>query len=464
MVVAGLVLLAATVAMSRRLTLPAAILIFVFVWLLIVVPTAEGHDFRAVSWATFYNKHGWAAFIVILLFYVEPERVRPRDKWIDAVALSILVLFEIYTKITFGIVALGFVIANAVVSKYNRHVSIYSVALIALAVASLEAAFHFHLPYWHDVVEGISTAGTTRSPVLSMLVGNLPIILACFGTLFAARAAGRLSAFDTLFVLGCILANMLLRASVGDSRVGTLVALVAVFVCLGELARRAEMKRLASATLPFYWKHHLPSLGCLFMALIFVSTEIGNRLLGWGYYFEKVLRADDRVLQIDTVREMPPSLANFLVSRDNEPDLFDLTADSTLMRYRSAGPKNVKEFLTAAEYMKTIVEGTNLLRSVDYHNRTVFTFDSVNPFTYALNMRPGKNRYPLFYLYTTDAKLLPRPEALVGAADFVMVPRLPNSVSQLTTMIDLYGPYLKQNYVQLKKSSHWDLWTRKQGL
>jgi hypothetical protein len=462
-IVGALVLLAAAVAMSRRLTLAAAVIVFVFVWLLIAVPMAEGHNFRAITWGTFYNRHCWAALIVILLFYVEPECSRARDKWLDVGALSILVLFEIYTKFTFGAIALGFVIANSAVSKYNRQVSIGCLAFMALAVVILEAVFHFHLAYWHDVVEFASKLGQ-RTPVVSLLVSNIPIILACVGALFAIRATGRSSVFDSLFVIGCIVANMLVRASVGDNRSGQLVALVSVFVCLGELARRAETKRLASAPTSFQWEHHWVSLGCLFLALIFVSTETGNRILALGDYFVKVVHPDGRVLKIDTLPGTPLSLANFLVDQDDEPDLFDLVADNTLMRYRNAGPSAVKEFLTPEEYMRTIIEGSNLLRSVDYRNRTVFTFDIVNPFSYALNMRPSINGYPLFWFsFYKDATLAPQPQALIGAADFVMVPRLPFSVTQLTAMMNLYGPYLKENYVLSKGSSHWELWTRNRG-
>jgi hypothetical protein len=68
----------------------------------------------------------------------------------------------------------------------------------------------------------------------------------------------------------------------GDNRAGLLVALVAVFLCLGELARRAEMKRLAPATVPFRWPHHLVSTGRLLLAVVFVSTEAGSRILAWG--------------------------------------------------------------------------------------------------------------------------------------------------------------------------------------
>ena len=49
-VVGGLLLMTAVISLPRRLPLLAASLVFVFVWLLIVVPMGETQHFTAVSW------------------------------------------------------------------------------------------------------------------------------------------------------------------------------------------------------------------------------------------------------------------------------------------------------------------------------------------------------------------------------------------------------------------------------
>src|ERR1019366_5770717 len=185
----------------------------------------------------------------ILLFYVEPETIKPHDKWVDAFALAALVLLEIYTKFTFGAIALGFVAANTVVSRYNRQVSIRSLFLIVAFAASLEVAFRFHMAYWHNITEFVSWVSGGRlgsRAVVSILIANCWIILACLGATLATRVAGRRSAFDGLYVVGCILSSMLLRTSVGDNPTVGLVALVTVPICLGEVARRVEAQEAAT--------------------------------------------------------------------------------------------------------------------------------------------------------------------------------------------------------------------------
>jgi hypothetical protein len=466
-VVAAVVLLVALVAMPPRLTLPAAALVFVFICLLILVPMGEAQDYSTISWATFYNRHGWAAFIVILLFYVEPEIIRPYDKWVDAFALTTLVLLEAYTKFTFGILALGFVAANAFVSRYNRQVSIRSFFLIVAFAASFEVAFRFHVAYWLNIIESVSLVKGGRFGLrafVSIFIANAWIILACLGATLGIRVAGRRSAFDGLYVVGCILSSMQLRTAVGDNSSVGLAALVAVPICLGELARRGEVEA-ASHFGRSGPANHLVSGGCLLLALMFISTETANRVLAWGDYFSKVRHVDTHPLP-----GTPPRLSGFILPEADISDLYDLKKgaegfDPDLTRYRSL-LRGGSSSLGTVDYMRSVVEGTNLLRSVEYHNRSVFTFDMVNPFTFALDMVPTRNGYPLFWLsaaITTDPRLLPSPERLIGGADFIMIPLLPYSPDQLESMMRIYGPYLRQNYELVKVSPHWELWMRRKN-
>jgi hypothetical protein len=469
LVAAGVVLPAAAVLSARRLTPPAAVLAFVFLWLLIVVPMAEGHPHDDITWATFYNRHGWAAFIALLLFYLAPERPWRFGKWIDAAALAVLVLFSLYTKISFGVVSLGFVAASLVVSKYHRDTAALAIALVVLVATAAEVALHFHAAYLRNIIEFTSRAqgGSLGAQQLeSLLIGNTPVIASALAALGAARAAGRRVRLDILFVLGCIAATIALRGSIGDSRIGLLVALVAVPLCFGELARRAEAAGGATG-----WKGHLASVGCLLLAFLFTAPEAENRVLALRSYAARVARLDPRALDLGALPGAPSALAGFLVYRDDDADLFELTGDGSqsaaaLQAYRISisHTRSFGERLTAEEYMRTIVEGAQLLQTVGHAGRTVLTFDMVNPFPYVLGMPPGEHGYPQLWLYgpySTNEALLPRPEALLGGADLVMVPALPYAADQLANMQRLYGTYLWQHFDQAGISPHWQLWARR---
>jgi hypothetical protein len=463
---AGMVLPAASVLSSRRLALPAAVLAFLFLWLLIVVPMGEGRPYDEISWGTYYNRQGWAAFIALLLFYVVPERTWTAGRWIDAGAVAVLTLFNVYTKFSFGAMSLGFLAACLVVSPYQREVAIRAIALLALAAALGEAAFHFHIGYVRNIIEYISKAqggSTGLQPLVSLLIGNTPIIAAAAAALLAARVAGRRSVFDILFVAGCVIATILIRLSIGDNNTGLLVALIAVPLCLGELARRAERDRGAAAG----WRNHLASTGCLVLAVLFIATEAENRLFAFGNYAARVAGLNQRALDVGTLPGAPPTLRGFLIYRDNGPDLFTLTNDGSpsslalLQSYRMT--RSPGESLTAEEYMRTLVEGAALLQAFGAAGRTVFTFDMVNPFPYLMGLPPIERGYPQFWLYgaySVNKALSPSPDVMLGTVDIVMVPQLPCASAQRENMMMLYGDYLRQHFAPVRTSAHWQLWSR----
>jgi hypothetical protein len=463
---AGIVLPAASVLSSRRLALPAAVLVFLFLWLLIVVPVGEGLPFDEITWGTYYNRQGWAAFIALLLFYIVPERKWTAGRWIDAGAVAMLTLFNVYTKFSFGTMSLGFLVACLVVSPYQREVAIRAIALVALAAAVSEAAFHFHVGYVRNIIEYILKAqGGSTGPqtLLSLLIGNTPIIAAAAAALVAAWVAGRRSVFDILFVVGCVLAAILIRLSIGDNTMGLLVSLIAVPLCLGELARRAERERGAVGDL----RNHLASTGCCVLAILFMATEAENRLVAFGNYAARVAGLNQRALDVGTLPGAPPTLLGFLVYRDNGPDLFTLTNDGSpssaalLQSYRMT--RSPGESLTAEEYMRTLVEGAALLQAFGAAGRTVFTFDMVDPFPYLMGLPPIERGYPQFWLYgaySVNKALSPSPDVMLGTVDIVMVPQLPCASAQRENMMMLYGDYLRQHFAPVRTSAHWQLWAR----
>jgi hypothetical protein len=466
LVAAGVVLPAAAILSARRLTLPAAVLVFVFLWLLIVAPMGEGRPPDEITWGAFYNRHGWGTLIALLLFYVAPDRPWRFGKWIDAVALAVLVLFSLYTKISFGVVSLGFLVASLVVSKYHRDVAALAIVLVVLVATTAEATFHFHAAYLRNIIEFMSKAqggSLGAQQLVSLLIGNIPIIVGAFLALGAARVAGRRAALDILFVLVCIAATIVVRRSTGDNPTGLLVALVAVPLCFGELARRAEAAGGAAG-----WKGHFASTVCLLLAFLFMAPEAENRMLALGNYAARVARLDRRALDLGTLPSAPPALAGFLVYRDGDADLFELTGDGSpsaaalLQAYRIS--RSPGESLTVEEYMRTVVEGALLLQTVEHAGRSVLTFDMVNPFPYVLGMRPGEHDYPQFWLYgpySTNAALLPTPEAMLGSVDLVMVPALPYASAQLANMQTLCGAYLRQHFDLAGTSPHWRVWARR---
>lgn len=443
LVVAAFLLLCVAIILPRRLTASASVFVFVLIWLLTVVPLGDVQRFGLTSWGTFYNRQGWAALIIILLFYIEPTHTTPNHKWLDSTVLAFLVLFEIYNKFTFGVVALGFITINTITSRYNRQLSLRSLLTIIFVSGILEIIFNFHLNYINDVIEAagmVDAKALNKWQLISILISNSPMIISSIGATIAVWITGCQSKLNWLFVAGTILATVFLRTTIGADPINGTITLVAIFVGFSELARRLEISQLSDTASPMgsQWNKHTASLGCLFLAVSFSAVELTNRLITWHDFASKIKFTQP-------LPDTPERLKSILVS------------ESTIKRGGD---------LSTIDYMKTIIEGTNLLISLKKHDQSVLTFDMVNLFPYAADMKPPKFSRPLFWIngpMTADPKRLPTPELFIGDVDYVMVPHKPYKFEQLSNMQRVYGPYLYQNYTVLAESASWQLWARRKS-
>lgn len=441
LIVSAALLFSALILLPRRLTTSAALLLFLFAWILIAIPMGNMQSFNDVTWGAFYNRQGWAALIILFIVYVEPVRTVTQGKWLDAIAIAILILFELGNKLPFAVVAIGFILVNSIISSYNRQVTLRSLIIVAIVIAAEEAVFGLAAPYFNNILAISRSLKSGRLGLwdfITILIDNAPIILLGLGAVMASRAVGRRSVFDWLYAVGVITSVILLLTTIGAGSERGAFAIFVVFISLGELARRAEIGKdeTSSSMNKPLWKNYIVSLGCLVIAAAFIATESGNRLFAWHDF---VIKVQNGV----TASNTPSRLSQILV-----PD-----------REKSRGAS-----IGISKYMETINDGTNLLIALGQPERTVLTFDMVNPFPHTAGMKPPVKGYPLFWLggpSSSDPNLLPSPQDFIGRVDYVMVPRSPYDSKQLEIRMQLYGEYLKKHYLLQTESAYWYMWKRK---
>ena len=443
--------------MYRRFQLPVTLIALVFLWLLIVVPIGSGQSFNDISWGTFYNRHGWAAFAVMMLFYVEPEDQKRYDRWLDSCILASLAVFLLYTKITFGLIGVWFIFANMVISRYNRFISYISIIIIIGAIAFTEVVFEFNGEYFDNIFLVAASNSILRGGywgLLQTLIAHAWVFGACAGAILATVVAGSRSFLDWAYVLGGFAASIVLLETSGTGK--GLPALIAVFVCCGELARRAEIGREPSGAYSG-WRNHAGSLACLFLLLVFISEPVSNRIIAWHDHYTKTTRGT-----LEPLPGLPPALSGFLVRVEpwnlHDTLAHDESAHSFLARARHISANTLSPY----EYLLTIIEGVELLRTTELRDRTLFVLDNADPFTVALNMKPTENGYPLFWPNTLlTRKSHPQGQEMFSGVDYVMAPILPHDPATVEIMTDIYGDYLDREFVELRRSPHWRLLARK---
>src|SRR5262249_42539840 len=120
----------------RRFSILPSLVVLLYLFLLIVAPTQMGGDFLRHTFGTFYNKHCWVALAIVLFHYLEPKNNRRLDFWLDSAVVALLILFLVYSKVSFGAAAVGFVVANAMTSKWKLRTMSAAVAICVVVVLS----------------------------------------------------------------------------------------------------------------------------------------------------------------------------------------------------------------------------------------------------------------------------------------------------------------------------------------
>src|SRR3712207_5608149 len=81
-----------------------------FLLLILAVPINLGEQVTSLSFAKFYNRIGWAALGALLVMYLRPARVHARQDILDTICATALTLVLVYTKLSYGVVALAFLL------------------------------------------------------------------------------------------------------------------------------------------------------------------------------------------------------------------------------------------------------------------------------------------------------------------------------------------------------------------
>ena len=452
-----------------RLSLPSSYLILLFVFLFAVTPTGIGALPNNISFGLYYDRYGWAALTLVLVFYVESHNRSSTAFWRDAIVLGLLLLFLFYTIINFALVALVFTAANAVTSPYKRRVCAIALALFVIIFAFVTLATTYNSAYFRDIAEQTAIAPQYVS-VLSKLptrafFGNETVIALTMVSLLLLCLAGRRRVLDVAFTAGAIASALVLTTQSLADQPRNAPLLLAVIACFEELARRAEPHSWGTSTQ--WWPQHAASLSILGLMFVFLSEPALRHSYVLLVYTTKTL------LSPAAASKSPLPLRGFLLDPPSRSTLAnvlgtDVEGRAQIAMLRKEARTDIKLELEPPEYLVTIADGIALLKGTIQDNQTIAVFDVSDPFSFALGLRPTRYGYPVFvggpvvgWGGSRFRQQHPAPERLFSNADYTMVPRVPFSEAHLDMVQEVYGPYLRANFQPLKSSAYWDLWARK---
>lgn len=448
-IAASFLLLAALQVLCSRYAVGPAVLTLLYAALIIVVPMNVGVQPDQLSHAMFYNRYGWIGLTVLFLYFVEPRQQSKRLALMDVTSIAATLLFLFYLKITYFLVGLAFLPIMALVSRYNRRVTLGALTLLSAAIIAFELIFGFTGAYVRDIMMMVEASSSVRGSALHNLAMNLTqclMIVLAAGWVFWRRP---LTVVELAFV-GFVLASGIAMLNY-NTQSRDIVHLLAVLLWAHETLSRC---RLSEETAFAQAPPHVPASGVIFAGLlIFVAEPMVTRAWGMAKSLEGMnqVEATDLPAALRGIRVGgPPSLLGEVLRAEDRLELYNKVRETCRTR-----PAN------GIEYLETVADGSRLLQRVETAGRSAIVLDYTNPFTFIMSMKPPQGDYNFFHAKRNiSTENHPPAEQLFNSVDYVLSPKVPAHEPTTKLLEELFSDYLHDHYQLQAESRYWMLYTR----
>jgi hypothetical protein len=413
--------LAAAHIVSSRMRPAIALPLSVFLILVAAVPINLGESIAGLSFGMFYNRVGWAALGLLLIMYLRPIHHRSFQRVFDAFCAASLTLLMLYMKLSYGLVALGFLILM-LLDSHQRRWTLAAIVLIpagGLLIEYLWGATEAHID---DLLLAGGVSGNFKSldELVSVFLKNLADYT--LFALFAALALWRTRSIrDLLFYGFCAGSGFLLIMQ--NFQVWGIVTLpVGAAVAAELLARSApaptDRKALALAAgtqlllLAFVLPSSLHHAATLSLHAALASTTRGQAV---------PLPKFDRVRLVR------------LWTDDNYP--------------------------VFSRYLESLGDGAQALSALGAEAGQVHVLDFVGPFSAGLGLAPprGDSTWHHWGRTINEHHHLP-PETLFQDVRVVMEPKWPVEFSTAEGLRRIYAGYLSDHYDLEEETVDWKVY------
>jgi len=444
-IVAILITVLAVVAVKNRLALVPAALFVTLCALLTLVPLVIGDLPTEYTFAMAYNRFGWSLLgILYVIIFVGPRDGR-RPVLTDVIAAAIIVVALYYIKITYFGVAFAGVGAALMTSRHVRQN--YRAWCVVLALIALIALAPFNHGYIADIVDAIS-AGSVRTQV-SLFLRNFAYgsaeqssVIAADLVLFYLWLQGRVS-LGTLIAGGFVFISGLFLISQNAQEQGiplyvipTLLILVAV--CDWASAARSDQSRHAIAL--------IGAASCPLLLFVFYAN-----VAVFGYHLKAQQTAEIFVVA-DT------NLQGLAVPRDRDNVIDEFaTGHYSPTLFGRLRTQRVRYELSQYEYIQTVLELVEFLRTHGAAASSVVVIDQVNPLPFAMGARAPRRGN----LWWAKEIAWRPPEEAFGDADYVAIPRFPTSNIVVEQALTHYQEYFATEFTPSFARRYWTVLKRR---
>ena len=393
--------------LSARIALPLAGLLL----LVLSVPINLGERVADLSFAMFYNRIGWAVLALLLVMYLPPRRTVPRQLLLDAGCAATLALILLYSKISYGLVALAFLAMALLLSPRQRGWAAAALAIVVAMALVIEAFWRSTAAYVADVLLASEVSGGIRgTPIDWFNTFSMNLTDAVLFALLAGLALWRTRSFrDLLFYSFCAVAGFLLINQ--NFQNWGMITLFAGGAVAAETLLRADFRRV-----PGHQRRAAIAAPWLMIAFVLPTAIHCAIALGLhGFLASKRSGESFPLPNFESVR------------------LVDLWSPS--------------DYRFGANYLNSLRNGTQALNDLVADPSRVFVMDFVNPFSAGLGLAPprGDSSWQHWGRNLNNEHFVP-PEELLADVKVVMEPKYPVERWTYDGLKRAYLPYVWDNF------------------
>jgi hypothetical protein len=417
-----------------------------------------GDPLELVTEAMQYNRRGDVFLLFLLLLFIPAREPNRKYLIIDGVLYGAITALLFYSKITFGLVALGF--APIMLIRKRDNIAVIAVAaVIFVAIAAwVEFVYGIRFAWMNDVK--MAAASTAAAPgrdalghILHVLRDNLPELFGLLGVpAFILLLSRKLLISLALFCIYVGAVSVLILSYSAQSYLLTL-PIAFVFVALdalkpgsaftgsiNQIRTRYVLLSAVASTLLVIESYPLA-------VNIAISTYRAIHTAPWD-------SANEVMKNIVTDESEQTILAK--IDKTPKLDMFALT--------RAVRPKVYWDDLLMGEYADYLRTGISAARQGCEDRARISTIDALNSFPMLLGWPTGGGMFYAAAGYLMSKKAHLPNEVMFRDINCVMIPKLPVQIGYRDALLEIYGPFLSQSFEQSFESDMWTVLRRRPEL
>jgi hypothetical protein len=433
-----------------RLSAVNAFLLVLFLAFLLVTPRALGYSVRDPTYAMLYNRQGFVLFSMLLVELFISPRASVRHKYFfSGLSSGILLALLLFCKVTYFGFAIAAVFVHIFLFRCPLMWAIGLVSGFSLICAGMQFFFRISLSaYILDIkfasqAQSISDRWTRlneglRINLFYILLTFLPLLLSSIDLPKRKKQSNISKETIKVWITTTFVVASGVLISTGNTQNGRDIPLffIAGLVAIAYLLQQTKLDDLKIGNLSQV--NYL--VGTLILVPLLCSNILVKDIAGVAY---------------------ATSWHQFKLSSVEESQRFESTTLHDFVIPQTSD--YVTAYWRAREVPQKINEGLALLRQYVSKDSRVFSMTYTNPFPFALEL-PSPRGAPLWWdlNLSFNKEFFPKAETIFQDTNMVMVPKFGHQdpgccMETVDLMQELYGDYLKQNFLEKDSSQTWRL-------